>query len=224
MLRRLGFVRLASRFEPQLLAIDRLHVPSAAAGPLLLDAQRERFEQLETETVTELLSRLPSPWPSTPCGSRGTARRGPQHDPPAAATLPAHDTMSRLRIAAFIAVLGPGILAGLSDDDPAGITTYSILGADHGYELIWVLVLATAMLILYHAIAVRIGAVTGQGLAGLIRERFGVRTAFAMTTILIVANLGTTAAEFAGIASALGRRASPRLSACRSPPSASRGS
>jgi hypothetical protein len=60
-LRRLGFGRLAARFEPQLLAIDRLHVPSAAAGPLLLDAQRRRFEQLETETVTELLSRLPVP-------------------------------------------------------------------------------------------------------------------------------------------------------------------
>jgi len=60
-LRRLGLVRLAARLEPQLLAIDRLHVPSAAAGPLLLDAQRERFEQLETETVTELLSRLPVP-------------------------------------------------------------------------------------------------------------------------------------------------------------------
>jgi NRAMP (natural resistance-associated macrophage protein)-like metal ion transporter len=118
--------------------------------------------------------------------------------------------VSRLRIAAFIAVLGPGILAGLSDDDPAGITTYSILGADHGYELIWVLVLATAMLILYHAIAVRVGAVTGQGLAGLVRERFGVRTAFAMTTILIIANLGTTAAEFAGIASALGLAGVPR--------------
>ena len=111
--------------------------------------------------------------------------------------------MSRLRFAAFIAVLGPGILAGLSDDDPAGITTYSILGADHGYALIWVLVLATAMLILYHAIAVRVGAVTGQGLAGLVRERYGVRTAFAMTAILVAANLGTTAAEFAGIASAL---------------------
>jgi Mn2+/Fe2+ NRAMP family transporter len=118
--------------------------------------------------------------------------------------------MSRLRIAAFLAVLGPGVLAGLSDDDPAGITTYSILGADHGYELIWVLVLATATLILYHAIAVRLGAVTGQGLAGLIRERFGVRTAFAMTTILVVANLGTTAAEFAGVASALDLAGIPR--------------
>ena len=118
--------------------------------------------------------------------------------------------MNRLRIAAFLGVLGPGILAGLSDDDPAGITTYSILGADHGYELIWVLVVATAMLILYHAIAVRLGAVTGQGLAGLIRERFGVRTAFAMTTVLVIANLGTTAAEFAGIASALDIAGVPR--------------
>ena len=59
------------------------------------------------------------------------------------------------------------------------------------------------MLILYHAIAVRLGAVTGQGLAGLIRERFGVRAAVALTTLLVVANLGTTAAEFAGIAAAL---------------------
>jgi Mn2+/Fe2+ NRAMP family transporter len=118
--------------------------------------------------------------------------------------------VSRLRIAAFLAVLGPGILAGLSDDDPAGITTYSILGADHGYELIWVLVVATAMLILYHTVAVRLGAVTGQGLAGLIRERFGVRTACAMTAILVIANLGTTAAEFAGIASALGLAGVPR--------------
>jgi Mn2+/Fe2+ NRAMP family transporter len=118
--------------------------------------------------------------------------------------------MSRLRVAAFIAVLGPGILAGLSDDDPAGITTYSILGADHGYALIWVLVVATAMLILYHAIAVRLGAVTGQGLAGLIRERFGVRTAVALTAVLVAANLGTTAAEFAGIASALGLAGVPR--------------
>ncbi len=118
--------------------------------------------------------------------------------------------MTRIRIAAFLAILGPGVLAGLSDDDPAGITTYSILGTDYGYSLLWVLVVATAMLILYHAVAVRLGAVTGQGLAGLVRERFGVRTALAMTTILVIANVGTTAAEFAGIAAALGLAGVPR--------------
>jgi Mn2+/Fe2+ NRAMP family transporter len=110
----------------------------------------------------------------------------------------------KAQLAAFVAVLGPGVLAGLSDDDPGGITTYSILGAEHGYELLWVLVIATAMLILFHSIAVRLGAVTGQGIAGLVRERYGVRAAALCTTALVVANLGTTCAEFAGVAAALG--------------------
>jgi hypothetical protein len=60
-LRRLGLARLAARFEPQLLPIQRLHVAGEAAGALLLDSSRERLEQLEPETVTSLLSRLPVP-------------------------------------------------------------------------------------------------------------------------------------------------------------------
>jgi Mn2+/Fe2+ NRAMP family transporter len=119
--------------------------------------------------------------------------------------------LSRARIAALVAVLGPGVLAGLSDDDPAGITTYSILGADHGYELLWVLVIATGMLILYHQLCVRLGAVTGQGLTALIRERKGVRAAAAATGLLVAANFGTTCAEFAGVAAALGVAGVPRV-------------
>ena len=64
----------------------------------------------------------------------------------------------RSRIALFLAILGPGLIAGLSDDDPAGITTYAVMGADHGYALLWVLVVATAMLVLYHLLGVRIGS------------------------------------------------------------------
>jgi hypothetical protein len=60
-LRRLGLSRLAARFPPQLLPIDRLHLASAVAGGLLLDAPRARLEELEPETVTDLLSRLPVP-------------------------------------------------------------------------------------------------------------------------------------------------------------------
>ena len=81
----------------------------------------------------------------------------------------------RSGIAALAVVVGPGLLAGLSDDDPAGITTYSILGADYGYALLWVLALSTAALVLFHELGARLGVVTGQGLAGLIRERYGVR-------------------------------------------------
>jgi Mn2+/Fe2+ NRAMP family transporter len=102
--------------------------------------------------------------------------------------------------AALLAVLGPGVLAGLSDDDPPGITTYSVIGADYGYELIWVLVISTAALIVFHEVAVRTGVVTGKGLVALLRERRGPRVAMLVVTALVVANFGTLCAEFAGLA------------------------
>jgi Mn2+/Fe2+ NRAMP family transporter len=103
-------------------------------------------------------------------------------------------------VGALLAVVGPGLLAGLSDDDPAGITTYSVLGADHGYQLLWVLLLSTIALVLFHGLAARMGVVTGQGLIGLVRQRYGVRVGGAVLAALVVANAGTTCAEFAGIA------------------------
>jgi Mn2+/Fe2+ NRAMP family transporter len=104
------------------------------------------------------------------------------------------------RVGALLAVIGPGLLAGLSDDDPAGITTYSVLGADHGYQLLWVLLLSTVGLIVFHSLAARMGVVTGQGLIGLVRQRYGVGVGAAVLAALVVANIGTTCAEFAGIA------------------------
>jgi len=105
-------------------------------------------------------------------------------------------------LATLLAVIGPGMLAGLSDDDPAGITTYSILGAEYGYELLWVLVLSTGALIIFHQMAVRVGVVTGKGLMTLIRERWGHPVAHLVLTALVAANLGTLCAEFAGVAAA----------------------
>jgi Mn2+/Fe2+ NRAMP family transporter len=101
----------------------------------------------------------------------------------------------RSGLIAFAAVLGPGVLAGLSDDDPAGITTYSILGADYGYELLWVLLLSTVALMVFHELGMRMGVATGQGLTGLVRQRFGVRAAGIALATLVVANIGTTCAE-----------------------------
>jgi Mn2+/Fe2+ NRAMP family transporter len=107
---------------------------------------------------------------------------------------------SARRVLPLLAVLGPGLLAGLSDDDPAGITTYSVLGADHGYGLLWVLLLSTVALMVFHDLGARLGVVTGQGLIGLIRHRYGVRVGAGALLALVTANLGTAAAEFAGIA------------------------
>jgi NRAMP (natural resistance-associated macrophage protein)-like metal ion transporter len=104
---------------------------------------------------------------------------------------------------ALLAVVGPGILAGLSDDDPAGITTYSILGADFGYRLLWTLRASTAALVLFHDLTVRLGIATGKGLVSVIRTRYGIKAGFSSAGFLILANLGTTAAEMAGIAAGL---------------------
>jgi Mn2+/Fe2+ NRAMP family transporter len=99
--------------------------------------------------------------------------------------------------------VGPGILAGLSDDDPAGITTYSILGADYGYQLLWVLTVSTAALIVYHLVGARMGVVTGQGLLTLLRRHHGPRDTYIVLAALVIANVGTMCAEFAGVASSL---------------------
>jgi NRAMP (natural resistance-associated macrophage protein)-like metal ion transporter len=107
-------------------------------------------------------------------------------------------------VLAFAAVCGPGLLAGLSDDDPAGITTYSILGADFGYRLLWVLLFSTVTLIVFHELGARLGVVTGRGLIGLIRTQHGAPLAVMAAVVLVAANIGTTAAEFAGVAASLG--------------------
>ncbi len=104
---------------------------------------------------------------------------------------------------AFVAVVGPGVLAGLSDDDPAGITTYSILGARYGYRLLWVLALSTAALIVFHELGARMGIVTRKGLIALVRDRYGGRGAGLVLAALMLANFGTLCAEFAGVAAGL---------------------
>jgi Mn2+/Fe2+ NRAMP family transporter len=109
-----------------------------------------------------------------------------------------------LRLGTYLLVLGPGLVTAFADNDAGGITTYSLAGAQFGYGLMWVLIVTAIALTVTQELGARLALATGQGLAGLIRERFGVRwTAFAVLTML-VANLGTTVAEFAGIAAALG--------------------
>jgi NRAMP (natural resistance-associated macrophage protein)-like metal ion transporter len=109
----------------------------------------------------------------------------------------------RLRgLAAALAFLGPGLIAGAAGDDAGGIATYASVGARYGYDLLWVIGPITVSLIVIQLQVARMGVVTGKGIAELIREEFGVRwTALAML-VLLVANGTVTIAEFAGIAAA----------------------
>src|SRR5437870_6756391 len=109
----------------------------------------------------------------------------------------------RLRLLAFLAVLGPGFITANVDNDPGGILTYSQAGAKFGYGLLWTLIPTTVALIVVQEMAARMGAVTGKGLSDLIREEFGFRATFFTMAVLGLADLGNIAAEFAGVASAV---------------------
>ena len=102
----------------------------------------------------------------------------------------------------FFSIIGPGIITANADNDVGGITTYSLAGAQFGYTLLWLLIPVTLALIVTQEMCARMGAVTGKGLADLIRENFGVKVTFWVLVLFVVGDLGNTAAEFAGIASA----------------------
>jgi NRAMP (natural resistance-associated macrophage protein)-like metal ion transporter len=103
----------------------------------------------------------------------------------------------------FLAVLGPGIITGSVDNDAGGITTYSVAGALYGYQLLWTLLPSFVALIVVQEMNARMGIVTGKGLADLIRENFGVKVTFYIFLCLLIADIGNTATEFAGIAGSL---------------------
>ena len=109
----------------------------------------------------------------------------------------------RRRFLALLAVLGPGLIAALAGNDAGGITTYSVMGAETGFRLLWLFPLTMITLAVVQEMSARLGVVTGQGLSGLIRDRYGVRwVAFAML-VLFAANMANTVANFAGIAAGL---------------------
>jgi Mn2+/Fe2+ NRAMP family transporter len=106
-------------------------------------------------------------------------------------------------ITLFLAVIGPGIITASVDNDAGGITTYTIAGAHFGFNLLWTLVPITVALIVVQEMCARMGVVTGKGLSDLIRENFGVKLTVLLILVLIVANLGNTMAEFAGVAASM---------------------
>ena len=108
----------------------------------------------------------------------------------------------RRRLLAYIAILGPGMITANAGNDAGGIATFASVGADFGYALLWILIPIAISLGIVQEMCARMGAVTGKGLADLIRERFGVRWTALIMLALLVANAGVTVSEFVGIAAA----------------------
>jgi NRAMP (natural resistance-associated macrophage protein)-like metal ion transporter len=171
-----------------------------------LNGQQPDPGSSRSQTATGAATASPGGAGSSAAGSgvRDPAASSLLRDPAAASS--ARTTVlrpTRLRgLLMFFAVLGPGIITASVDNDAGGITTLSVAGAHYGYALLWTVIPMMIALIVVQEMCARMGAVTGKGLADLIRESFGVRTTFYLMLGVLVANLSVAVSEFAGIAAA----------------------
>jgi Mn2+/Fe2+ NRAMP family transporter len=108
--------------------------------------------------------------------------------------------IKKRRILRFLAVMGPGIITASVDQDAGGIATYSLAGARYGFSLLWTIPLIVISLAVIQEMNARMGIFAGKGLADLIRERLGVRVTLLALSVLTLANLANTVANFAGVA------------------------
>jgi NRAMP (natural resistance-associated macrophage protein)-like metal ion transporter len=104
------------------------------------------------------------------------------------------------RFGRFCADLGPGLITGCADDDPSGISTYSMAGASFGYGLLWTALLSLPLMISVQMMCGRLGMVTGRGLAGVIRTRYPRWVLWGACALLVTANVINIAADLGGMA------------------------
>jgi NRAMP (natural resistance-associated macrophage protein)-like metal ion transporter len=115
--------------------------------------------------------------------------------------------MSRLKSLAsvtrrFLAALGPGVITGAADDDPSGIATYSIAGAQHGLALLWTALMTWPLMAFVQMVCARIGMVTGRGLAGALHQKYPRPFIIIAAAALFLANSINVGADLAGMADA----------------------
>jgi NRAMP (natural resistance-associated macrophage protein)-like metal ion transporter len=103
----------------------------------------------------------------------------------------------------FIASLGPGLITGAADDDPSGISTYSVAGAAYGYSVLWTALLTFPLMAVVQLMCARLGLVTGRGLGGVIRKRYPHPVLWAACLLLIVANVFNIGADLGGMGDAM---------------------
>src|SRR5664279_36601 len=102
----------------------------------------------------------------------------------------------------FFSELGPGLITGAADDDPSGISTYSVAGATFGYLPLWTALFSFPLMAAVQLMCARLGMVTGLGLAGVIRRRYSRWVLWSACALLVVANVINIAADLGGMAEA----------------------
>ncbi len=115
---------------------------------------------------------------------------------------PRKATSASARVHRFFSGLGPGIITGAADDDPSGISTYSVTGASFGYAPLWIALFSFPLMTSVQLMCARLGMVTGKGLAGAVRDWYPRWVLMGACSLLIVANVINIGADLAGMAEA----------------------
>src|SRR6266480_2043156 len=103
----------------------------------------------------------------------------------------------------FFSELGPGLITGAADDDPSGISTYSVTGASFGYAPLWTALFSFPLMVSVQLMCARLGMVTGRGLAGVVRRRYSRWVLWGTCALLVVANTINIGADLAGMGEAM---------------------
>jgi NRAMP (natural resistance-associated macrophage protein)-like metal ion transporter len=128
-----------------------------------------------------------------PAANQASRLNGPQKQSPD----------KRARPAGWLSKLGPGLITGASDDDPSGIATYSQVGAQFGFGLLWTLLAAFPLMAAFQEICARVGRVTGQGLAANLRKRYPTSVLYFSLLLIAIANVFNLGADIGAMAASL---------------------
>ena len=139
-----------------------------------------------------------------PCSTRPTSATSAGRSARSACTTPARATAGARARMALLAIMGPGLIVMVGDNDAGGVSTYAQAGQNYGTSLLWVLILLIPVLIVNQEMVIRLGAVTGVGHARLINERFGRFWGWFSVGDLFILNFLTIVTEFIGVSLALG--------------------
>ena len=141
----------------------------------------------------------PRPQPVDERSVTGSPRRAPGDGAQRAVA-----EQQKVRLAEVLKILGPGVITGSADNDPAGITTYSVVGAQNGYGQNWLLLLSTPLLIVVQQMSAKIGNVTKTDLATLIRMHYGAKIGTIAVLLVVIANVLTLGADLEMLAAVMG--------------------
>src|SRR5437879_2318294 len=114
----------------------------------------------------------------------------------------ATEQRSQSKFRAWLAALGPGLITGASDDDPSGVATYSLAGAQFGIALLWTALITWPLMAVVQMMCARIGMVTGEGLSGALSKKFPKAILVLVSVALLMANTFNVGADLAGMADA----------------------